>query len=715
MLPCAQQAFAGGYKAPAPKVMNIGQGMPGPLALSGPIPVGVFGGLEASQDAWAAQTVGAITNLSPSHDELTRFSTEADLAAGEALDDDTFQSPLQPTHAKTASVVFEMPITFSATGNQVTGLNLQCGGPVCVPSFASDGDTGVYTARPEICLPSSHHAKLDEVKDIHNNAIKCSTADGVQGNKGYWYDLAKPWSSVAYLTGPGPKPVAWNQTPNPNPVYKGKLSIPVDLPVPVNSIRIEFKVGLKDQPNPGPHTPYVKTYWGQVQHGAQVSPAGGPESVVTRFAVQLPNITVLPAAFVQMKVLPYTIVYRPPGDESVGSYATTQSYGTSMTTGNSTAIDNTTAFMESLGIQSNTTVNALIAQVSVQGGESSSNTNASDTNGTIGTGLVTSNSHSAARTWQLGSATTADPTILPASAYVVPNTCTASNYVSAHCAVDPAETYAQEPFWEDRIVLLLNPSAAFWNFKGGTQIQLLGAQEYDAVSIRDLYACSQNKGTSGWTLANKATLTPAECKNLLGLDPFYVEGQEYDPSQTHRGIKLGAGNYGADPRNPASASQSTAFQDIFTYQTAQSTDASSSYQTSVTSVVGFSWSAGITLGGNYSLEGLNAGITSGITVTQGYQNTTGTQMKISYTASTAATSTNATTISGTFSDDHDFDTPACQANSNACYSPYVNVYLDELFGSYMFSDPDAAPNLGSLIIHRSPRSPIKLPVSVKLN
>jgi hypothetical protein len=714
------------YMPPPPIKLDISKGLPGTVNLTGPIAISVGGGTESpgymggeenNQGGWASLTIEAITNMSPSKGELERLSSDSDLAAGEALGDDTFTSPLLATHVKSASVILQLPIHFTATGDQVTGPNYSCGGPVCVPAFQSDGDTGEYSARPEVCLREHNGTTLKQVKDIHDKAIKCSTANGVSGNNGYWYDLKKPWSSVVYLTGAGPKVVNWDQPQPPNPVYKGTLSIPVELPVPVNSIRVEVKLGLKNQ-SISASSQYVKTYWGLVNGTnssgeATQKAVGGPENVVTRFAIQLPSITVLPAAFITMKVLPYTIVYRPPGDRSTATFVTTNSYGTSLTTGTNTAIDNTTAFMQSMGIENNLSVSALIATVAEQGGETSSSTNATDINGTIGTGLVTSSSHTVQTTWTVGE-TTADPTIFPASPYVLPATCTKMNYSPTQCSTtSPAETYFQEPFWQDKIILMLNPTAEVWNFNGGTSMQLLGAVDTFSITVQDLYTCALNSSAKAWKLPNGTYLKPSECNDLLKLDPFYVEGQEYDPSQTNRGVRAGETNYGADPLSDTSAPGSVALQNVIATTSTQSTSAAASYQSTVTSVVGFSWSSGLTLAAKYSAYGLNVGISDGTTVTGGYQNTNGTQMKVSYTASTAATNTSTTSITGTLSDDHDFYTPACHADSGKCYVPEVNIYLDELFGSYMFSDPQAAAAPKLTIIHRSPYIPYKLKAGVK--
>ncbi len=381
------------YQPPAPETLKIGQGLPVPLCLSGalvfeadtPKPgVGVEGmvsvadtssgpysgkaggvgacgvGIETRAGGWGYPIIQAITNLSPARDEVARFGTKDDLTAGEALGDDTITSPMQATHVKSSSVVLRVPIAWNGTGN---GMISELG------TEFWDGDTGVYTARVEDCLSSSDHTKLKQVEDKDGKSIKCTTADGVLGRDGHWYDVSdNPWSSTKYLS--LVNEAAYGIPGLPKKTINDTLSIPVDLPVPVNSLRVEFELGIKDsncsknctEPpgsrklpvyiDPTAKDPYIQSYWGQVngqnsQGQATMHSAGGPEFLVTRLAIQLPNITVLPAAFVQMKVLPYTIVYRPPGDKSQGVYTTNESYGTSLTTGVSTAIDNTTAFEHS--------------------------------------------------------------------------------------------------------------------------------------------------------------------------------------------------------------------------------------------------------------------------------------------------------------------------------------------------------------------------------
>ena len=113
-----------------------------------------------------------------------------------------------------------------------------------------------------------------------------------------------------------------------------------------------------------------------------------------------------------------------------------------------------------------------------------------------------------------------DPTILPAVQFVTPNTCTTQNYTPSTCTVTPGETFSQEPFWEDRIVVLTNPTAELWDFKAGTTMQLLGAQDYDIISITDLAACATSTGKV-WldAVQPKQTYASRMPRSLSGLDP----------------------------------------------------------------------------------------------------------------------------------------------------------------------------------------------------
>jgi hypothetical protein len=66
-------------------------------------------------------------------------------------------------------------------------------------------------------------------------------------------------------------------------------------------------------------------------------------------------------------------------------------------------------------------------------------------------------------------------------------------------------------------------------------------------------------------------------------------------------------------------------------------------------------------------------------------------MKITYENSTSTTTESATAISGVFNDQQLDSGPGPNKGNpiSLGYRPHVNVYLDTVFGSYMFQDPDA--------------------------
>jgi hypothetical protein len=52
------------------------------------------------------------------------------------------------------------------------------------------------------------------------------------------------------------------------------------------------------------------------------------------------TVVMPPTAFLQMNVLPYTIVYQPPGDQSTGTFTTSNTYGTTFSLGNTSDASN---------------------------------------------------------------------------------------------------------------------------------------------------------------------------------------------------------------------------------------------------------------------------------------------------------------------------------------------------------------------------------------
>ncbi len=671
---------------------------------------------QSMQGGWAAQVIQQNTNNAPPLTEALNLSNPLVLLADAPLTNESYQYPGLPLKFITnPSVIFHVPILLN--GNSLPPPTFLYGPPP-VGFVAGEGLYGVYWARVEDCLSTTDHPQLNPSVDFAGKPIPCANADGIPGNAGQWYDIAPVWGATATL---GPSPVLtwsgseWIVT---GASQKGTLQIPAQLPVPTNSLRIEFALGLADTPN-GSFINSLAWFTGQSCPTCFLQ-TSCCNTALTRFALNLPPISVLPAAFAQMKVLPYTILYRPPGDLSSATFSVTRSFSTNMSVGQSTTIDQTGSFAQSAGITRGELFSAMISfmagfQVGGQQGSSSNTMNMSafDTNTTVGYGITGVNSSTGGFTFPVGGMIdVSDPTIFPALTYVVPNTCspTTVNY-SLTCTSMPPETYQQQPFWADEIVLLLHPQTAIWSLNGMTASQLVGSSgAYDTVSVIDLQTCATNSSTaSAFPLINGDYLSPSECQELLSLDPFYGPGQSLDPSVSGRGTSalqqtgLGFINYGRDPLNPTAPLNPTSLQNNISYSIAQSTNATASYNATVTAVLGFSWSSGqnLTFQGNFGTQvggsngpmasaGGNAGTT--VALTNGAQSTYSTSQKITYSASTVATQTDSTGIVGFLNDDHDLYTPACRQNSMQCKQQSTKIFIDELFGSFMFQDPNATCN-----------------------
>jgi hypothetical protein len=681
---------------------------------------------QSTPGGWATQVILQNTNSPPSEAEALQTSSplnwfsDLQFATGNPPAPwATYQYPALPLKfATNASVVFQVPIRLVGQHPPFNPFMFNGppppypSGPPYGPIGGVDGWYGIYWARVEDCLSNSdNHSQANPSVDFFGNPIPCSTADGIPGNPGQWYDIAPIWGATATL---GPPPPAGQS-------ISGTLQVPALLPVPTNSLRIEFLVGLSDTPSPD-----VSFIDDLPWFVGQAGPRGFLQTdccnfATTRFTVTLPPITVLPAAFVQMKVLPYTILYRPPGDLSSGAFTITQSFSTTMSIGQNNTIDESGSFAQTAGLTRGGSFSAMVGFMggfSVGGTQGSTtntvNTGGFDINTIIGQGTTVANSSVASFTLPVGSGMS-DPTIPPALPYVVPNTCAKGNYPPT-CNLMPPASFKQEPFWEDKIVLLLHPQFAAWNFNGAPTLQMLGGfGQVDSPSITDLHNCANDSDLAALPLSDGDYLSPSDCQQLLTLDPFYSSGQSWDPSISGRGVSamrsgLFSGvTYGRDPQNPTVPVNPVSLQDVISYSAAVSTNATAAYTATVTDVMGFSWSSGQTLNlqGNVSTgnagggssgngggpaAGASASAGTSVTLTNGDQSTNSNSTKITYSASTTSTLTNSTQITGSLNDDHDLDTPACQADTHYCKPLNVKIFIDELFGSFMFQDPNAACN-----------------------
>ncbi len=357
------------------------------------------------------------------------------------------------------------------------------------------------------------------------------------------------------------------------------------------------------------------------------------------------NVMVLPAALMQLKVLPYTILYAPPGGNSTASYQGSTSFATTMTVGSNSTIDNTASQTRING--SNDTISASAFGLSFDlAGDSSW-----DQTVMSGVGLATSSSTALTRSDKL--------------------TYTLGSPAAGGAAQAAQESYPNEPFWNDEIVLLLHPQLAVWDLGGKADVQMLGAlgtqtaPTFARPSVRHLDTCAQGGGLMDEALAhNGISLTADECAALLTLDPFYLSGQPAAPTTT-RAQHITEQEYGADKG-------SYDLKDEKETQLRQETVKEASYSATVEDIHSTTETMGVQL-----LEGSKdeISLTGGLKDSAGNRAAYDTKMNVTYRQSNAVTEDQTIVIEGKLDD--------------AKSSHLVDIYFDNTFGTWMFVDPDA--------------------------
>jgi hypothetical protein len=389
------------------------------------------------------------------------------------------------------------------------------------------------------------------------------------------------------------------------------------------------------------------------------------------------QLVAVPVAMAQLKVLPYTIVYQPPGDASKGTFSTSASFGVSMTVDNksttntTTTIDNSGSISGSAGISvdQKTDDGAASFGFTLSGAQKwdhSTKTGVGSSNSTtVGTGT---------NFQTLFSMTVGDSTLIPGA----------------------AGSYASEPFWDDTFVLLVHPQLSLWTIAGQPVVSLLGASgsstapDFIAPTVRDLAACwlQVDPYANGIpTGSGTEVLTKDECHELLKLDPFWGVGQSIPAwtggsLQDPRALYAGETDYGIDPAcaqaNPPCASdENPKMQQVMTRTSSLATGGSTSFSVSVTDLVGSSFGAGLSLkifgfGGDFKLDG-------------GESTSTGMDMSLTLTESVTATAQTSTEIDGVFDDHHGTKGDG----AFLAYRPHVVVYVDQMLGGFMYQDKTA--------------------------
>ncbi|HEY3796881.1 MAG TPA: hypothetical protein VGL58_00880 [Caulobacteraceae bacterium] len=379
------------------------------------------------------------------------------------------------------------------------------------------------------------------------------------------------------------------------------------------------------------------------------------------------KLVVLPTFMFQLKVLPQTIVYLPPGNNSFGSYTVTSTFSTTLSAGDTTEIDNSNA-----NDQWNEDVNDSGASVDIAKifslGFSSTDDTRWDTKTTVKAGQ--SQEHDISVQTQVQTVMTAK--VVSSSANVP----------------GPGGAVANEPFWGDEVIVLVHPQFAVWNFYGKPTVQLLAASNSilpDDVpeQVANLDACANGAAPFAGGIAITAAtgaqvvLTAADCRNLAVLDPFYGHGQAANVAA--RGTLF-------QPQVPYGVSPTTSMNGapldlkaISSLQTQVTNQSVQTYVATVEDIVATTQSTGLKIGANAPLPGLTLGLTGGFTLKQGSTTDTSQTMNLTFKNSSATVFRTDVAVEGSIND----------TVNRKTYQPQVAVYLDNLFGGLMAVDPGA--------------------------
>jgi hypothetical protein len=381
------------------------------------------------------------------------------------------------------------------------------------------------------------------------------------------------------------------------------------------------------------------------------------------------QVVVQPVALTQLRVLPYTLIYQPPGNASKATFATTTSYGISMAVDTKVA-NNQTTTVDNKGAD---TV-----------GFGLTNFGLGDLIGKIGS---IADSFSQATSWDK-STKTGVGTIRDVATSQTTNYQSTVSLQLNNTSLTPGATgtYAGAPFWSDTFVLLIHPQVGFWQLGGIPVVSLLAAAgtpaapEFFEPTVFDLDACARQASPYANGIPVPGTtdsLSKDDCKQLLQLDPFYGVGQNAPSLATNsRFARVGGTDYGVDP--PTGADLNPTLSQVVAYSSTSTSSNIGSYTASVTDILGSTGIANIDL----KLFGISGSekIESTETITNA------TDWTVTLQSSFTATAQSSTTISGNLDDHHGL------AGSTALPArPHVQVYQDTLFGSFLFQD-SAAPS-----------------------
>lgn len=351
-------------------------------------------------------------------------------------------------------------------------------------------------------------------------------------------------------------------------------------------------------------------------------------------------ISLEPTALLQLNVMPYKILYQPPGDQSQSSFTLSQ------------------------GQESSTQITLGSSDASTATSDTNIGVSASATATVLGSGFNLSADHN----WD--QSTTSTSTNANAQSNTVDLTDTFTQ--SWQSGVNPAKDPHVQPWEYDEYALILHPQVAVWDVAGKTSYNMFAAQsaEYD-VSAHDLLTCANGLPLPIPGDYNPPiVLQPRECQGLLTLDPFYLGGQAADPSQQVGGLATQIQSIARGGPGEGTLGSKT-FTLTQQEATTQATDSSTAYDTAVTDAQLNSVAASVTGGMTFPGDLGSAGVTVGGSWSQTNSNTT--DMQVTYDQSQTSVQTISDSASATLGDDtNPIDT---------------TVWLDSRWDTLMFQVP----------------------------
>jgi hypothetical protein len=429
------------------------------------------------------------------------------------------------------------------------------------------------------------------------------------------------------------------------------------------------------------------------------------------------NLVITPTAMVQTSVIPYTLVYAPPGNQSTVSFTASSQYSSQYSVEDDQETDNQYSVEQSSNTAFSLKAAAFFLTGSVDVTTGWDKTVSQNFGQVSGAGAQEQNTLQISNTWTI-----------PANNYLVPGSgAVCASQTDCTSTTTVPNPYALEPFWGDTFVLLVHPEfAAYVMGNSQTRYALYGAVPVtvDAL-VQQLDYCARGQLLPGSSAdqctfpysytgitdvkpgqgpvykgeADSVTLSATDAAKLLLLDPFYVGGQgaNLDPSRALIIPSVPPSGYGAQFKEPARPFGTTV------NNTQAQTASGKAQQTSSSTVTGVqsqndSYGAGIQASGTSpgtagsdGKGGAPASYGEQLTYTVGSKDTSSTTLKYTFSDSTAVSKQYATQAVVQLNDmDNTTNGSMCKDCHNPLPSqPTAIIYLDRLFGSFMFQDPRA--------------------------